>query len=57
MGTNNLVPSPNTYSRPLHDAHRCAAALLNAAATAEAVAATTMSTPEETATSLAPTAG
>jgi len=27
----NLVPSPNVYSRPVHDAHRCAAALLAAA--------------------------
>jgi uncharacterized NAD(P)/FAD-binding protein YdhS len=25
---NNLVPSPNVYSRPIFDAHRCAAALL-----------------------------
>jgi hypothetical protein len=26
---NNLVPSPNTYSRPVADAHRCAAAILD----------------------------
>jgi uncharacterized NAD(P)/FAD-binding protein YdhS len=25
---NNLVPSPNVHSRPVHDAHRCVAALL-----------------------------
>jgi uncharacterized NAD(P)/FAD-binding protein YdhS len=25
---NNLVPSPNTWSRPVHDAHRCVAAML-----------------------------
>jgi len=25
---NNLVPSPNVHSRPVHDAHRCAAAIL-----------------------------
>lgn len=25
---NNLVPSPNTYSRPLFDAHRCVSAML-----------------------------
>jgi len=24
---NNLVPSPNTWSRPIHDAHRCVAAM------------------------------
>ena len=24
---NNLVPSPNVYSRPVHDAHRCVAAM------------------------------
>lgn len=28
---NNLVPSPGGYSRPVHDAHRCVTALLNAA--------------------------
>ncbi len=28
---NNLVPSPNTWSRPIHDAHRCVAAMLTAA--------------------------
>jgi hypothetical protein len=25
---NNLVPSPAVHSRPVHDAHRCAAAVL-----------------------------
>lgn len=25
---NNLVPSPNVHSRPVHDAHRCVAAML-----------------------------
>jgi hypothetical protein len=25
---NNLVPSPNVHSRPVHDAHRCVAAIL-----------------------------
>lgn len=30
---NNLVPSPNTYSRPVHDAHRCVVALYEAART------------------------
>jgi uncharacterized NAD(P)/FAD-binding protein YdhS len=29
---NNLVPSPSVYSRPLHDAHRCVAAMFAAAA-------------------------
>jgi uncharacterized NAD(P)/FAD-binding protein YdhS len=29
---NNLVPSPGVYSRPLADAHRCAAAMLAARA-------------------------
>ena len=28
---NNLVPSPNTYSRPVFDAHRCVAAMFAAA--------------------------
>lgn len=28
---NNLVPSPNTYSRPVFDAHRCASAMFAAA--------------------------
>ncbi len=27
---NNLVPSPGVYSRPIADAHRCAAAMLAA---------------------------
>jgi uncharacterized NAD(P)/FAD-binding protein YdhS len=27
---NNLVPSPSAYSRPVHDAHRCAAAMFAA---------------------------
>ena len=27
---NNLVPSPNVYSRPVHDAHRCVAAMFAA---------------------------
>ena len=27
---NNLVPSPNAYSRPVYDAHRCAAAMFAA---------------------------
>ena len=31
---NNLVPSPGVYSRPVADAHRCAAAMLAARATA-----------------------
>jgi len=28
---NNLVPSPNTWSRPVHDAHRCVTAMFAAA--------------------------
>ena len=35
---NNLVPSPGVYSRPVADAHRCAAAMLAARATAESAA-------------------
>jgi uncharacterized NAD(P)/FAD-binding protein YdhS len=34
---NNLVPSPGVYSRPVADAHRCAAAMLAARAPAENV--------------------
>ena len=35
---NNLVPSPGVYSRPVADAHRCAAAMLAASAQAPAPA-------------------
>ena len=35
---NNLVPSPGVYSRPVADAHRCAAAMLAARATAGSAA-------------------
>jgi hypothetical protein len=34
----NLVPSPNTYSRPVFDAHRCVAAMFAAAQRLPAVA-------------------
>jgi uncharacterized NAD(P)/FAD-binding protein YdhS len=34
---NNLVPSPGVYSRPVADAHRCAAAMLAARAPARSV--------------------